>query len=254
MDISEKPIAVFDSGVGGISVLRELVRLLPNENYIYFGDSKNAPYGTKSTDEVRRLTILNTEKLFSLGAKAIVVACNTATSAAIDFIRASHKDKIVIGIEPALKPAAENRTGTKIAVMATPVTLREEKFCRLMQAVHGQNEIIELPCPHLVELVEGGKAESDETYNYLKDIFNPYINSPPDAVVLGCTHFPFAKNVLKRLLPNAEFFDGGEGTAKETMRRLKNDGILNLSGKKGNIRFIFSAPEEERIANMLFNA
>ena len=144
-------IGVFDSGVGGISVLRELVAQMPNENYIFFGDSKNAPYGTKTLEEVQKLTCADAEYLLSRGVKALVVACNTATSAAIRILREKYADMPVIGIEPALKPAVHAGGHPRVLVMATPMTLREEKFHALMQRFESDAEILRLPCPGLVE-------------------------------------------------------------------------------------------------------
>jgi len=135
MEQMQQPIGVFDSGLGGISVLRELVAFLPNENYLYLGDSKHAPYGTKSLQEVQKLTCNNIEYLIGKGAKAIVVACNTATSAAIQILREHHKDMPIIGIEPALKPAVLQKEHPNVLVMATPMTLREEKFHALNETI-----------------------------------------------------------------------------------------------------------------------
>ena len=218
-------IAVFDSGVGGISVLKHLVRVLPNERYLYFGDSANAPYGTKTKEEVKALTFTAAEKLMDRGIKALVVACNTATSAAINELRAAYPDLIVIGIEPALKLAADKFPGGKLGVMATPMTLREEKFARLMERFSDGSTIYKIPAPGLVELIESGKADSPETDELLKKLFAPIENL--DALVLGCTHYPFAANALRRVLgENTALLDGGDGTARETKRRLKDAGLL----------------------------
>ena len=218
-------IAVFDSGVGGISVLKHLVRVLPNERYLYFGDSANAPYGTKTKEEVKALTFTAAEKLMDRGIKALVVACNTATSAAINELRAAYPDLIVIGIEPALKLAADKFPGGKLGVMATPMTLREEKFARLMERFSDGSTIYKIPAPGLVELIESGKADSSETDELLKNLFAPIENL--DALVLGCTHYPFAANALRRVLgENTALLDGGDGTARETKRRLKDAGLL----------------------------
>ena len=218
-------IAVFDSGVGGISVLKHLVRVLPNERYLYFGDSANAPYGTKTKEEVKALTFTAAEKLMDRGIKALVVACNTATSAAINELRAAYPDLIVIGIEPALKLAADKFPGGKLGVMATPMTLREEKFARLMERFSDGSTIYKIPAPGLVELIESGKADSSETDELLKKLFAPIENL--DALVLGCTHYPFAANALRRVLgENTALLDGGDGTARETKRRLKDAGVL----------------------------
>lgn len=218
-------IAVFDSGVGGISVLRHLVRILPKERYLYFGDSANAPYGTKSKEEVKRLTFAAAEKLMKKGIKALVVACNTATSAAINDLRVAYPELIVIGIEPALKLAADKFPGGKLGVMATPMTLREEKFARLMERFSDSNTIYKIPAPGLVELIESGKADSPETDTLLQKLFAPYENL--DAVVLGCTHYPFAAKALQRVLgKQVALLDGGDGTARETKRRLTEAGLL----------------------------
>ena len=131
----KEPIAVFDSGVGGISVLKELVRQMPNEDFLFFGDSANAPYGTKPTEEVRRLTIEATQRFMEAGAKGVTIACNTATSAAVRTLRQMYPDFPIVGIEPALKPAVEHCPGEKVLVLATPVTIREEKFHRLFESL-----------------------------------------------------------------------------------------------------------------------
>lgn len=250
MDMQKNHIAVFDSGVGGISVLKCLLNIMPNENYVYFGDSKNAPYGLKTTEAVRSLTVKNVDKLIDGGAKAVVIACNTATSASIDYIRDIHRGTIIIGIEPALKPAVLHKPHSTVAVMATPVTLREEKFQRLMKSYEDMANIIKIPAPHLVELIEQGKTDDAETEEYIKEAFSPYSDMTFDSIVLGCTHFPFAANVLKRLFPQCTLFDGGDGTAKETMRRLKEANLLN-SSSNGSLTLDFESEEEKNIAKNL---
>ena len=154
MNRKEDYIAVFDSGVGGISVLRHLRKWMPNERYLYFGDSANAPYGSRPTEEIRRLAETVAEYLLTRGIKALVVACNTATSAAIGALREKYPELIVIGIEPALKPAVDAFPGGTIGVLATPVTLREEKFRRLVESYSGHCRVIDLPAPGLSQLVE----------------------------------------------------------------------------------------------------
>ena len=226
MDIRDNYIAVFDSGVGGISVLRHLVRLMPEERFLYLGDSANAPYGTRSREEVRKLSFDAAAKLQERGIKALVVACNTATSAAINELRYANPGLIVIGIEPALKLAADKFPGGRIGVMATPMTLREQKFAALMERCEGKCAIHKLPAPGLVELIEGGKADSPETDALLDKLFGP-LKGQLDAVVLGCTHYPFAAKALRRVLgPEVALLDGGEGTARETLRRLRLGDLL----------------------------
>ena len=239
-------IAVFDSGVGGVSVLRELVKLMPHERYLYFGDSANAPYGTRPTSEVRALTLAAAEKLMARGCKALVVACNTATAAAIIDLRAKYTDKIIIGIEPALKVAADHFPGGEIGVMATPVTLREEKFDVLLHRFTDSCTVYKIPAPGLVQLVEQGKAESDETQALLEPLLSPY-HGKLDAVVLGCTHYPFAAPVIQRLLgEKTVLLDGGPGTARQTKRRLEAEGLL-WEGE-GELIIENSAGSEDMIA------
>ena len=219
-------IAVFDSGVGGVSVLRELVKLMPQERYLYFGDSANAPYGTRPTAEVRALTLAAAERLMARGCKALVVACNTATAAAIIDLRAKYPDKIIIGIEPALKVAADHFPGGEVGVMATPVTLREEKFDVLLHRFTDACTVHKIPAPGLVELVERGMAVSEESEALLKPLLLPY-RDRLDAVVLGCTHYPFAAPVIGKLLGgHTALLDGGPGTARQTRRRLEAEGLL----------------------------
>ena len=220
-------IAVFDSGVGGISVLRHLIRQLPGERFLYFGDSANAPYGSRPTSEVRALTLAAVRKLLSeYPLKALVIACNTATAAAINDVRSAHPELIVVGIEPALKVAADHFPGGRVGVLATEVTLREEKFDTLLHRFGENVTIYKIPAPGLVELVEAGKVDTPETEALLKKVLGPYLGQL-DAVVLGCTHYPFAKKAIRRVLgQDVILLDGGEGTARETRRRLEQAGLL----------------------------
>lgn len=246
MDKKQCPIGVFDSGVGGISVLRELVALMPNENYIFFGDSKNAPYGTRTLEEVQKLTCADAGYLLEQGVKALVVACNTATSAAINVLREKYPDMPVIGIEPALKPAVLSKEQPRVLVMATPMTLREEKFQNLMQRFEPYATILPLPCPGLVEFVERGELESVELERFLQELFAAYRAEPVDCVVLGCTHYPFVKRTIQKVLgDHVLIFDGGEGTARETQRRLKECGLLNPSQERGTVTLLNSLASRE---------
>ena len=226
-------IAVFDSGVGGISVLRHLLKQLPGERFVYLGDSANARYGSRPTEEVRALTLAAVETLLSeYPVKALVIACNTATAAAVKDVRAAHPELIVVGIEPALKVAADHFPGGRVGVLATEVTLREEKFDTLLHRFDENVTIYKIPAPGLVELVEKGMVDTPQTEALLKKVLKPYLGKL-DAVVLGCTHYPFAKNAIRRVLgENVVLLDGGEGTARETRRRLELAGLLeNGSGE-----------------------
>ena len=220
-------IAVFDSGVGGISVLRQLVRQMPGERFLYYGDSANAPYGTKTVAQVQELSIAVAEKLIAQGIKALVVACNTATAAAVDLLREKYRDLIVVGIEPAVKLAADKFPGGTVGVMATPLTTDSEKLHALEARWQEKCNIIPLPTPGLVELVEAGKAVGSESEELLRLMLAPYAGKL-DAVVLGCTHYPFAAATIQKVLgENTVLLDGGEGTARETRRRLAAADLLH---------------------------
>ena len=236
---------MFDSGVGGLSVLHQLRRLLPHEQYLYFGDCANAPYGSRTTEEVRALTLAAAEQiLLQNHVKALVVACNTATSAAIGDLRRRYPALIIIGIEPALKLAVDTFPGGRIGVMATEVTLREEKFDTLMHRFNTGCTVAKIPAPGLVELIEQGKADSPEADTLLRKILTPY-QGQLDALVLGCTHYPFAAQAIARILgPQVALLDGGEGTARETKRRLELAGLLHTQTNAGQVVFHNSAGDQ----------
>ena len=248
MSKKTQPIAVFDSGVGGISVLRELVKILPNEDYIYYGDSKNAPYGMKDKEQVKELTIAAAEYLFAQGAKGLVVACNTATSAGVRALREKYPEIPLVGIEPAVKPAAMYKPGGRVLVMATPMTIREEKFQKLMAQYANDAEILPLPCPGLMDFVERGDLRSEEFRKYLEELLYAYRKNPVDAAVLGCTHYPFAKEMIQEILgERVVIFDGGEGTAREMKRRLAEADLLNPSEKPGTVEFRNSLNDDKKL-------
>ncbi len=252
--MSSSPIAVFDSGLGGLSVLRELVRLMPNENYIYFGDSKNAPYGSRTHDDIMAITLDNIKKLADMGAKAIVVACNTATSIAINELRRIYRDIPVVGVEPALKPAVLKKPGSTVVVMATPMTLQEHKFAALMAEYSRDAKIIPLPAPRLARMIEDGILDGTELEGYLVEVFSPYKNERIDSVVLGCTHYPFVKETIRKIFDhNIEIFDGAEGTAMHTRHLLEMGGMLNKNETKGTLKLMTSGDEEKfiRLAEVL---
>lgn len=231
------PIGVFDSGVGGVSVLKELVRLLPNENYIYLGDSKNAPYGTKSHEEIFVHAENCARYLMDKGIKALVVACNTATSVCIDDLRSKYPDIPLVGIEPALKPAVTNGSNPVVVVMATPLTLKEKKFARLCSNYEKMADIVPLPCPGLMELIEQGHTADETVKSFLENCFLSTGRNKIDAVVLGCTHYPFVKGAISRILPDALIYDGGEGTARQLKRLLEAEGLLSDRNTPGEIIF-----------------
>lgn len=248
-----RPIGIFDSGLGGISVLREIVNLMPSENCIYYGDSANAPYGTKEVSEIRRLSMEKAEYLTSQNVKAIVVACNTATSAAIKDLREKYQDIPVIGIEPALKPAIEGKDNPVVIVMATPSTIREKKFTELLGKYESRGTIYPLPCPGLADLVETGDLESEALYKYLLELLRPYMGEKIDSVVLGCTHYPFVRNMIRKVLGDGpEIIDGSYGTAMQLRRKLLEiDGLADRESA-GEVTFLSSDPEKIPVCRMLF--
>ncbi|MGM9585090.1 MAG: glutamate racemase [Faecousia sp.] len=246
MNTKQDYIAVFDSGVGGISVLRHLRRQLPGERFVYYGDSANAPYGSRPTEEVRALTLTAVERLKAeYPLKALVIACNTATAAAINDVRSAFPELIVVGIEPALKVAADHYPGGRVGVLATEVTLREEKFDTLLHRFDEEVTIFKIPAPGLVELVEAGKVDTPETEALLRRVLQPYLGKL-DALVLGCTHYPFARAAISRVLGDSVvLLDGGEGTARETRRRLRQAGLLENG--EGQIIIRNSSPDPEML-------
>ncbi|MBQ8312590.1 MAG: glutamate racemase [Clostridia bacterium] len=220
------PIGVFDSGVGGISVLGELRRALPREDFLYFGDNLHAPYGTKPEQEVLGYVRSVMDYLIAQDVKAVVIACNTATSVAAATLRAE-LDLPIIGMEPALKPASEQRRGGQILVLATPMTLRLPKFQALYQR-YGEGAH-PLPCPGLMELVE--TQAFDQARRYLQEHFLAYDMSQVDAVVLGCTHYVFLRPILQEILPpHVLVLDGNAGTARQLARVLEQRDLLNDCG------------------------
>ena len=239
----EDHIAVFDSGVGGISVLKELMALMPGENYLYFGDSANAPYGDRPTAQVRQLTMAAADMLMKRGIKALVVACNTATAAAICDLRNAYPDTIIIGIEPALKLAYDRYGAGRVGVMATQVTLREEKFSHQLERFPDM-QVSLIPAPGLVELIESGKADSEETENLLRLLLQPYVGKL-DALVLGCTHYPFVKDTVQKILGSeVQVLDGGAGTARQTCRLLEEKHLRRSSGV-GSLKMENSSGKQE---------
>lgn len=231
-ELRSLPIGFIDSGLGGISVLREALKVMPNENYIYYGDSANAPYGTKPQEEIKTLTFKVAEYLLSRGIKGLAVACNTATSAAVRDLRTTYPDLPIVGIEPALKPAVEINRGGQILVMATPMTIAQEKFQTLLKRYEDQALIEAVSCKGLMEFVEQGILEGDILEQYFNEKLLPYLSKPTDSIVLGCTHYPFLKPFLTDYLAgkNIDIIDGSLGTAKELKRRLNMKNLLLEEG------------------------
>ena len=231
------PIGIFDSGVGGTSIWKEVVKLLPNEDTLYLADSANAPYGEKSKEAILQLSIKNTEYLLEQGCKLIIVACNTATTNAIDYLRANYPVPF-IGIEPAIKPAALQTKTKKVGVLATKGTLSSSLFHSTSKLFAEGITVIEQEGKGLVELIEAGKTRSPEMRNLLTGFLQPMLEQQIDCLVLGCTHYPYLIPVLKELLPNnVTIIDSGEAVARQTKAVLQANKLLSVDGKDTMHRF-----------------
>lgn len=235
--MNAEPIGIFDSGVGGTSIWKEIHALLPHENTIYLADSKNAPYGQKTKAEIIALSVKNTEFLLARGCKLIVVACNTATTNAISHLRENYKVPF-IGIEPAIKPAALNSGTGTVGVLATKGTLSSSLFLKTSKDHAGEITIVEQEGIGLVPLIETGKINSIEIKQLLVNYIKPMLEANMDHIVLGCTHYPYLIPVLKEVLPpHVKIIDCGAAVAKQTLAVLKKDHLQNLNKASGNLQF-----------------
>ena len=249
------PVAVMDSGVGGLCVLREIRRILPCEELLYFGDSAFAPYGEREPQELKAHILIEAERLL-LQSKALVLACNTATALVAQELRARHPEVPIVGMEPALKPALGVCENPRVLVLATALTLREEKFAQLVEKCAKNATVVAISAPEIVKLVEAGAESAPETDAYLTGLLAPYRTPVPDAVVLGCTHFPFVKEqILRAIGKDVPVFDGVRGTARQLYRLLAEGGLCNPSPSRGAVRLTSSrAGVLPLYARMLFGA
>ena len=230
--MNTNPIGVFDSGIGGLSIWKEIISLLPNEDTIYLADSKNAPYGQKSKQEIIDLSVKNTEFLLKKGAKIIVVACNTATTNAIDYLRKNY-DVPFIGIEPAIKPAALKSKTKKIGILATKGTLNSDLFADKKLRFE-QTEIVEQIGEGLVPLIEAGKIDSKELELLLTKYLYKLIQKNIDHLVLGCSHYPFLIPQIQKIIgTKIRIIDSGEAVARQTKTVLENSNLLCTDNSKG---------------------
>ncbi|WP_295362040.1 glutamate racemase [uncultured Pseudoramibacter sp.] len=249
-------VGVIDSGLGGISVLQEMTRELPDERFLFFGDSANAPYGEKSVERVQQMTMAIAQRMVDDGVKAIVIACNTATSAAADLLRTTFTIPIV-GIEPALKPAATAESSHRVLVMATPVTLSLKKYHDLWERYAGYADCASQSCPRLAKRIEAGHLDAPDLAAMLERFLGPY-RGKIDSLVLGCTHYPFVKKQIRRVLGNdVKLYDGGRGTARELRRVLAKRGVLRSpeEGPGGVVfRSSIDTPEEMKLYKKFYHA
>ncbi|MFD0931637.1 glutamate racemase [Psychroflexus salinarum] len=239
--MSQQPIVLFDSGVGGTSILKEVVKLLPHEDFIYLADSKNAPYGIRTPQEIIDLSVKNTELALSMKAKLIVVACNTATTNAIFYLRSKYKLPF-IGIEPAIKPAALNSEVKSVGILATKGTLSSELFKQTSEAFTQGIDVIEVIGKGIVEAVEGGWTAEEKFIEQLKEQLHPFINENIDYLVLGCTHFPYIIPQLKQILPpHVKIIDSGRAVAKQTEAILEKNKLKTSFRGKGRVQIYSNA-------------
>ncbi len=239
---NDQPIGIFDSGIGGTSIWKAINNLLPIENTIYLADSKNAPYGQKTKDEIIALSMKNTDLLISMGCKLIVVACNTATTNAIQELRARYTIPF-IGIEPAIKPAATNSKTQTIGILATKGTLNSALFNKTTE-FYSDTKIIEQVGHGLVQLIESGQINSPEMTKLLVNYLTPMIDANIDYLVLGCSHYPYLIPQIKKILPkHIQIIDSGEAVARQTQSVLKEKVGFTSSEKNNPVFFTNSNPK-----------
>lgn len=237
-----QPIGFFDSGIGGLTVLHEALKILPNESYLYFADSDNAPYGTRPREEVLELFLQAMDFMMTCNVKAIVVACNTATGVGIDSARQHYPDIPIIGMEPAVKPAVAAASGKRVLVFATELTLKMEKFRDLVEKVDLANVVDYLPLQKLVLYAEHFEFETAPILAYLQAQFEGIDLTQYGAVVLGCTHFPYFKNMIRQLLPaHIQIIDGNQGTVNNLKNKLQG----RLIAGPGSVSYFISGKPAE---------
>lgn len=245
-------IGFFDSGIGGITVLHQALKYLPNEDYIFYADTSHVPYGEKTKEEVREYIFNAVDFIASQGVKALVIACNTATSIAVDDLRQKY-DFPILGIEPAVKPAIQSCEGKrkKVLVLATNLTLREEKFHNLVKSIDHHEIVESLPLPGLVQFAEEFEFREDKVIPYLKEKLSSFDLKQYGTIVLGCTHFPYFENSIKKIFPeDVDIISGSIGTAKNLKRILEKGNQINDG--TGDILFFqsgYKVEDDETLSN-----
>ena len=233
---STRPIGVFDSGLGGLSVASEVKLRLPHEDLLYIADSAYCPYGGRPLEEITARSLAVTQALVDRGAKLVVAACNTASGAAIERLRETF-DVPIVGLEPAVKPAAASTRSGRIAVLATPATLQTERFRRLLDNHGAGVEVIGIPCPGFVELVEAGEVSGERAVGSVRAVLGPTIDGV-DRVVLGCTHYPFLREAVAAVVgEGVEILDSGPAVARQVERVLRNHHLLREGDHAGDFHF-----------------
>jgi glutamate racemase len=235
------PIGIFDSGVGGISVLRAIRMQMPEESIMYFGDQEHVPYGSRSMEQIQNFSEAITRLLLEQGAKIIVVACNTASAAALRYLRGKFPDVQFVGMEPAVKPAAEHTQTGKVGVLATPATFQGALYASVVERFANGVELFQETCPGLVQQIEQGNLDGEETRKILEDALLPMLEKNIDTVVLGCTHYPFVIPLIQQIVGDGvRVIDPAPAVAKQTSRLIEANGMRNNSGAKGAVMFYTS--------------
>lgn len=235
-------IGVFDSGIGGMSTLNEIRKLLPNENFVYYADSKNNPYGEKTDEELNKIVCDVVDYFISVNVKMIVIACNTATTRCISMLRDKYKDMIFVGTEPAVKVACDNNYKNTL-VMATPLTVNSSRLTSIINDnIKDDEKITLIPCDGLANAIENN--DENKIKNILDNLLNSYRHSDVDAIVLGCTHYPHIKDKIQSYFPNAVLIDGNIGVANRVKYMLETNNLLTESKTEGNVEFIQTKKED----------
>ncbi|MGI6161779.1 MAG: glutamate racemase [Christensenellales bacterium] len=244
--MDERPIGIFDSGLGGLSVLKEAMGLMPNERFIYYGDNRNAPYGEKPQSVIKELSFACVELLREKGVKAVVVACNTATSVAVEDMRRRF-DFPIISMEPAIKPALAFAGESRVIVLATPATVKQQRYLNLVDALGAEERITNIPCGGLVDIIEGGELSGAKISDKLDELLFG-VDTAAAAVVLGCTHYVLAKEAVAAALVRAgikaALFDGNAGTVAQLKNVLAGKGML--SEGEGGVE-LYTSGDAERV-------
>ena len=251
MSQQSQPIGVFDSGVGGLSVLRAMRELMPEESVIYFGDQGHVPYGPRPMQQVRDFSEAITRFLLDRGAKLIVVACNTASAAALHYLRDKFPNASFVGMEPAVKPAAEyTRSGT-VGVLATPATFQGALYASVLERFANGVQVLQHTCPGLVGQIESGDLDGDETRAILEDALRPMLDRGIDTVVLGCTHYPFVIPLIEQVVgENVRVIDPAPAVAKQAKRLLDGSGMKVPVGERAEVHF-YTSGDADMLASLL---
>ncbi len=248
---SERPIGIFDSGIGGLSVTSTIRQALPSERLLYFGDGAHVPYGSRSLAEVQDFSTAITNTLLAKGAKVIVIACNTASAAALRTLREAHPDVPFVGMEPAVKPAVEyTRTGV-VGVIATVATFQSELYATIVERFAQDVEVLHQPCPGLVKQIEAGEFDSPTTEVMLRGWLEPMLERNIDALVLGCTHYPIVRPLIERIVgPEVRVIDPAPAIARQVERVLQRDGIAAPQGSTGDL-LCYTSGDPQAFSSMM---